>query len=133
MASASPPIGGMPHASPASDGASSETAAPGQDHGHHNPTQDELTILPQFKFTLVEVDYLDLALLDDEEDDEEEEAAADRIAADDDDGRFQEEADDVAHAARNWNPTSEGKVIIIAFTHNSVGFMLSRAFWDDSV
>jgi hypothetical protein len=93
MASASLLVGDMPHASPTS----SETPAP----GHHNPAQDELTILPQFEFTLEEVDYLNLALLDD--DDEEEEAAADRIAAadDDDDVRFQEEADDVAHAARN--------------------------------
>lgn len=98
MASASLPIGDMPHASPASDAASSESASP----GHHNPAQDELTILPQFEFTLEEVDYLNLALLDDD-DDEEEEAAADRIAAadDDDDVRFQEEADDVAQAARN--------------------------------
>ena len=98
MASASLPIGDMPHASPASVAAtSSETAAPGQDHNHHNPAQDELTILPQFKFTLDEVDYLNLELLYDDE------AAADRIAADDDDGdlRFQEEAEDVAHAARN--------------------------------
>ena len=104
MASASLPIGDMPHASPASVAAtSSETAAPGQDHNHHNPAQDELTILPQFKFTLDEVDYLNLELLYDDEEDEEEEAAADRIAADDDDGdlRFQEEAEDVAHAARN--------------------------------
>ena len=83
MASASLPI----------DAASSETAAP----GHHNPAQDELTILPHLEFTLEEVDTLNLALLDDD-DEEEEEAAADRI---DDDLRFQEEAEDVAHAARN--------------------------------
>ena len=90
MASATLPI----------DAASSETAAP----GHHNPAQDELTILPHLEFTLEEVDTLNLALLDDD-DEEEEEAAADRIAAadddDDDDLRFQEEAEDVAHAARN--------------------------------